>query len=278
MNLVIAEQFGAVRRLTLNRPEQRNALSRQLLGDLTESLQAAADDASTSAVVLRGAGNGFSAGAELGAESKNVGIWADRERLRRTYHHLEDVFACPLPTVAAVHGFALAGGADLALHCDFLIAADDALIGHPAVRSLGVPPTQMWLYRLGPQLAKRMLLTGDRISGTEAARIGLAVHSCPSVDLDEIAMAFAQRIALIGRELLMSNKAILNRGLDLMGRATLGRFAEHEDAVGHLSPSMAQFAASVRDHGIREAIRRRDAPFDPEPQQISGPVSGGAHD
>jgi enoyl-CoA hydratase len=272
MALIEAVQDGPVRILTLNRPEKRNALSIDLLSELDTALTSAVDDTGTSAIVLKGSGKGFSAGTELGLRGA-VPLWEDRERLRRSYACFQKLFACPLPTIASVHGFAIAGGADLALHCDFLIAAEDALLGHPAVRSLGVPPTAMWLYRLGPQLAKRLLLTGDRISGAEAARIGLALHSCPADVLEETVLAFAQRVAQVGRECLIGNKNVINAGLDLMGRASLNRIAETEDAQCHVTDTALAFRYSAMNDGVREAARRRDTPFEPEPVRISGPLS-----
>lgn len=266
--LLLAERFGAVRRLTLNRPDRRNALSLELLRELVAGLEEATDDRDTSVVVLRGAGKGFSAGYDLSGGGRVLDVWSDRERLRRTNRALEELFNTPLPVIAQVHGFALAGGADLALHCDMLVCAEDARIGFPPVRNLGVPPTNMWLYRLGPQLAKRLLLTGDSVTGSEAHQLGLAIDSWPTEALDEKVLALAKRMAQMGREMLIGNKHVLNRGIDLMGRATLSRIAETEDAVAHLSEAAHRFRARVADIGLHAALRERDAAFQPDPPGI----------
>ena len=265
------EQHGRVRVLILNRPDKGNALTGELWSLLGKAVEDSADDPGTSVIVLRGAGKGFSSGVDLGGGyGSEASFWEDRERLRRTFANLDRIFDCPLPVIAAVHGYALGGGADLALHCDFLLAADDALIGHPAVRNAGVAPTNMWIYRLGPQLAKRLLLTGDKIRGDEAVRIGLALMSCPAEELLDASMEFAQRVALVDRDCLMGNKAVVNRGLDLMGRRLLNQSAQVEDAVAHLSTA-ATFRARVEEKGLRGAVEERDAPFLPEPTRISGP-------
>jgi enoyl-CoA hydratase len=265
MSLVEVHNHGAVRQLTMNRPEVHNALSRELLSQLQAALEDATDDPDTSVVILRGAGPSFSSGFDFGKGygqgSARVDPWGDRERLRRMNAYLEAVWQCPLPIVAAVHGHCVAGGADLALHCDFIIAAADASIGYPPVRNLGVPPSNMWLYRLGAQQAKRLMFTGDRVSGTEAVELGLALGVCPVDQLDTVSLDLAQRMALVHRNLLMGNKASINRGIDLMGRAVLGRIAETEDALGHLTSAASEFRATVASKGLRPALRERDAPF-----------------
>jgi enoyl-CoA hydratase len=245
----------------LNRPEKRNALSGELLTELAERVDQAADNDQTSVIVLRGAGKGFSAGFDLGgAPSRNA--WADRERLRRNGRKLDAVWDCPIPVIASVHGFALAGGADLALHCDFLLIADDARIGYPPVRNLGVPPSHMWLYRVGPQMAKRLLFTGDSLDGNQAVACGLALESHPSTSLDEAALSLAQRIALVSRECLIGNKAVVNQGIDLMGRHSLSRLSRLEDVFVHDAPSARQFREEVNEHGVSYAVRQRDSVFD----------------
>lgn len=266
---VAVEQLGRVRRLTLQRPERGNALDAELLAALGAAVEAAADDQATSVLVLRGAGRGFCAGFDLGAgPPAATDLWSDRLRLQRKARVFDLVWDCPLPVVAAVHGYCLAGGADLALHCDLLVAADDARIGYPPVRDLGVPPTNMWLYRLGPQMAKRLLLTGDSLTGAEAATIGLAVRSVPPADLDDAALALAARVAMVGREALIGNKLVVNRGVDLMGRAVLARIASTEDAIAHGAPAAAAFRDRAAAIGVRGAVRERDEPFAPDPPGI----------
>jgi enoyl-CoA hydratase len=270
--VIAVEQEGPVRTVILNNPDKRNALTPELLDAVVNELEAATDDLETSVVILRGAGKGFSAGFALGGPA-SPDIWADRHRLRRVARRLDAIWECPLPTIACVHGFALAGGADLALHCDLLVVANDARIGYPPVRNLGVPPSNMWLYRLGPEMTKRLLLTGDSITGSEAAELRLAIESCDELDLLGRAMDLAQRMARCGRECLIGNKAVVNRGIDLMGRPFVARLAETEDALGHTSPSAQQFRRLVADEGLRSALDARDRPFDPDPPGIATPHS-----
>lgn len=267
-DVLLSEQIGAVRRLTLNRPDKSNALDAELLGALAAAIDEVADDPATSVVVLAGAGRGFCAGFDLGGTGGPRDVWSDRHRLQRNSRVFDLVWDCPLPVVASVHGYCVAGGADLALHADLLVVADDARIGYPPVRNLGVPPTNMWLYRLGPQMAKRLLLSGDSLTGAEAASLGLAIEAAPPEDVADRALALAQRLALNGREMLIGNKLVVNRGIDLMGRATLNRFASTEDAVAHTAPSASAFRARAAEVGVAQAVRERDEPFHPDPPGI----------
>ena len=178
------------------------------------------------------------------------------------------IWDCPIPVVAEVHGRCLAGGTDLALHCDVVVAASDAQLGFPPVRSMGVPPTNMWLYHLGPQWTKRLLLTGDTVSGEEAASIGLVQAAVPAPDLDAYVLALAQRIALVGRDLLVANKRVVNQGVELMGRSQLQSFAALNDAVAHRSSEARAFGQRAAEVGLRQAVRERDAPFE---KDASGP-------
>ena len=269
--LVTVEQLGPITKISFNRPEVHNVFSVELLEETVGALEDVVSDSDASVVILAGLGKGFSAGADLAQQTRGSGVGADRERLRRTYRLFDAVFNLPIPTIAAVHGFALGAGADLALHCDFLLMAEDAVIGHPGVRGIGVPPTNMWMYRLGPQLAKRLLMTGDRVSGVEAARIGLALYACKDAELDEVAMQLARRLSLAGRDCLIGNKSVINRGLDLMGRVTLNEFARIEDVIGHLSETNEAFARAAAEHGVAQAARERDSAYQPEASRLSGP-------
>jgi enoyl-CoA hydratase len=172
------------------------------------------------------------------------------------------VWHCAIPVIAQVHGNCLAGGTDLALHCDIVVAAEDARIGFPPVRSMGVPPTNMWLYHLGPQWTKRLLFTGDTVSGAEAAAVGLVQSAVAAPDLDDDALALATRIALVGRDLLTANKRVINQGIELMGRSELQRFAALSDAVAHRSADARAFTARAAEVGLRQAVRQRDEPFE----------------
>lgn len=256
------ERSGAVERLTLNRPEKRNALSVALFDELLAELERAAADPRISVVVIRGAGACFSSGWDLSdAVAAPFDLRRDREVLRGAGRRMDAVFGCPIPVIAQVHGHCLAGAADLVLHCDLAVVARDASIGYPPVRSLGVPSSNMWLYRVGPTMARRMLLTGDTISGAEAVGCGLAVEAHDRGDLDGAALALAERIARCSRDTLMSNKRVLNHGIELMGRTALQRFAQAEDALAHCGPDAEAFRSRARDGGLRVAFAERDDAF-----------------
>jgi enoyl-CoA hydratase len=262
------ERNGPVLVLTLDRPEVRNAISAELGEAIAGAVEAAGDDASTSVVVVRGSGSGFSAGYEVTGGYGVRDLEENTEHLRRVSRRWERVLHSPLPVIAQVHGHCLAGGTDLATHCDLVVVADDARIGFPAVRSMGVPLTQMWLYHVGPQWAKRLLLTGDTMTGKLAREIGFALMSVPEPELEAETMRLAHRLALVPREMLIANKRVINHGLDLMGREALQDFAARQDALAHTTPPAQAFAAKARADGLKAAVRERDEPFGTDPLDV----------
>jgi enoyl-CoA hydratase len=263
------EQIGFVRRITLNRPDQHNPLTPRCVREILRAVSAAEVDEQVRVLIIRGTGRSFSSGYGYRAEDVEPGdftphgaIEDDVSAMLELASGWSKVWDCAIPVIAQVHGNCLAGGTDLALHCDLVIAAEDARIGFPAVRSMGVPPTNMWLYHLGPQWTKRLLLTGDTLTGTEAESIGLVVATAPSDQLDEVVLTLASRMALIGRDLLIANKRVVNMGVELMGRSQLQRFAALNDAIGHRAPEAKAFSDRIGDVGLRNAVRERDAQFD----------------
>ncbi len=270
---VLTERIGAVVRLTLNRPARHNPLTPRCIRELLDAVARAGSDPDVRAVVIRGSGPSFSSGygilpddirpddPGLG-DTGPAGIEGDVAAMVDLAAGWAQVWDCSIPVVAQVHGTCLAGGTDLALHCDIVVAAEDARIGFPPVRSMGVPPTNMWLYHLGPQWTKRLLFTGDTVSGSEAAAIGLVQAAVPASELDDQVLALATRIALVGRDMLTANKRVINEGVELMGRSRLQRFAALNDAVAHRSPDARAFTARAGEVGLKQAVRERDAPFD----------------
>ncbi len=272
-------------RITLDRPEKRNALSFQLLTELRDALWDADDDTEVHAVVVRGAGKSFSAGYDLspmasprggderparshrGSRSFDDDAW-QLERAQRLRMALFDMHK---PVVAQVHGHCLAGGTDIALLCDMIIAADDATFGFPPARDLGALPNNMWLYNVGPQWAKRLTLTGDTITGAEAAQIGLVLKAVPLSHLEAEVEGLMDRFAMIDIELLAANKRIINLGLELMGARSLQRLAAENDARGHQTPSARGFTMLAREKGLKAAIRERDAQFGDGRARVNGP-------
>jgi enoyl-CoA hydratase len=265
-----------IARITLNRPDRRNALSWEMLVELRAALLEADDLMAVSVVVLEGAGKDFCAGydmksayaryaAEGGADSAyrtgSGSIDDDAWKLERFQELLRTAFVIHKPVIAKVHGHCVAGGTDLALYCDLVIASDDARIGFPATRAMGSPPNHMWIYNVGPQWAKRLLLTGDVVSGADAARIGLVVASAPAARLEDEVMSMATRMATVDPELLATQKRIVNLALELQGAGTLPRLAAEMDARAHLSRAKKEFDAEVAAHGFKAAVRKRDEPF-----------------
>jgi enoyl-CoA hydratase len=274
-------------RITLNRPEKLNALSQPLLTELNEALWEADNNRAVHCVILKGAGRAFSAGYDLtGAGSTNqvsrvhspdneyrgrTSIDDDAWQLERMQRLRMAIFDMHKPSICQVHGYCLAGGTDIALLCDMIIAADDARFGFPPARDLGALPNNMWLYHVGPQWAKRLTLTGDTITGKEAQQIGLVMKAVPKEHLENEVEQLADRLAMIDPDLLSANKRIINMGLELMGARTLQRMAAENDVRGHNTAAARTWGDRVRAHGLRETLRERDAKFGDGRARVGGP-------
>jgi enoyl-CoA hydratase len=260
---------GSTAIVTLNRPERRNALSGKLLRELNAALLEADEHNAVHCVVLRGAGPHFCAGADLNEYSSGRGpAYRGREEIDDDIWRLEQgqrmrvqIFDMHKPVIAQVHGTCIGIGTELAWFCDLIIVADDARIGFPPVRDLGTPPGSMWLYHCGPQWAKRLLLTGDSLTGKDAAAVGLALKSYPADQLEAEVMRLADRMGLVDPHLLSANKRIVNLGLELMGARTIQRIGAEIDARGHLAPKARAFRETMREHGVKHAFHQRDAAF-----------------
>ena len=265
-----------VARITLNRPDKRNALSSQALSELHDALLEADDRTDVNVIVLAGAGRDFCAGYDLagayagqgdtdGSAYRSVNGTVDDDcwQLEQAQKKTLAMFDIHKPVIARVQGNCLAGGTDLALMCDMVVAADEARIGFPAARANGTPPQNMFIYHVGPQWAKRLLMTGDWICGRDAARIGLVMDSVPAAELDAKVDELARRVALVDVELLASHKRIVNLALELSGARTMQRLSAEMDARAHLSrgPRRAQFRADMAEHGLKTALKNRDEPF-----------------
>ncbi|MFL6700381.1 MAG: crotonase/enoyl-CoA hydratase family protein [Vitreoscilla sp.] len=265
-----------VARITLDRPAKRNALTPATLAELADALLEADDRTDVHAIVLAGEGKDFCAGYDLagayagqgGADepayrSANGTLDDDCWQLEQTQKKTIAMFDLHKPVIAQVQGNCLAGGTDLALMCDMVVAADDARIGFPAARANGTPPQNMFLYHCGPQWAKRLLMTGDWISGRDAARIGLVMESVPAGELVQAVDALARRVALVDAELLAAHKRVVNLSLELQGARTMQRIACELDARAHLSrgPRRTQFRSDMAEHGLKTALGNRDEAF-----------------
>ena len=264
------ERIGRVGRITLDRPEKLNALSKGLQNEIVAAAKEAEADPDIHALVLRGRGRAFSAGydipptSERGEQHQKRTIRNDINRMEEMVANWNTIWNLRIPTIAQVHGYCIAGGTDLALHCDMVLVADDAKIGFTPVRAMGTPPTHMWIYSIGPQWAKRMLLTGDLISGSKACEIGWAIDSVPADQLEDDALKLATRMSYIGKDLLTANKYIVNKAVELMGRTLLQQIALEHDAIAHLAPEALEFNRVSQEEGLHAALARRDGPFDNE--------------
>ncbi len=265
------EASNGIGRVRLNRPEKLNALSRELQDELVDCLERADDDPEVRVMTLRGNGRAFCAGyditppstpeAQAAAQEQRDNIRSDIHRMKRTPNTMNSILNLSKPVIAGVHGYCIAGGTDLAMHCDIIIAADDSQIGFPPVRSMGTPPTHMWTYMVGPQWAKWFLLTGESVSGTRAEELGLVWKSVPGEGLDAAVEDLARTMARIPWELLAANKSIVNKAMDLMGRTTLQHIAAETDAIAHQAPIVKEFSRMAREEGLKSALEWRDSPF-----------------
>jgi enoyl-CoA hydratase len=276
-------------RITLNRPEKLNALSFELQTELHQALREADNDSNVHAIIIRGAGRAFSAGYDLtplanrraqdardgeaytavyrGGSSFDDDAW----QLERAQQLRMVIFDMHKPVVAQVHGYCLAGGTDLALLCDMIIAAEDAVIGFPPVRAMGAPPAHMWVYHVGPQWAKRLLLTGDQVSGADAAEIGLVLKAVPADMLEAEVEGLVDRMAMIHPDLLSANKRAVNLALELMGARTIQRIAAENDARAHLAPPVREFGKRAMEEGLKAALSWRDDKFGDSRARVKGP-------
>jgi len=264
---LLVRDEGAVRWLRLNRPDSLNAMPPSLVAGLMEAVEQAEHDPAIRCVVIGSVGPQFSSGYDLGglgaikSGSARSGIVDDLQRTRRIANQWRRVWEAGVPVVAAVRGYCLAGGTDLALHCDFIVCGRGARFGYPAVRHLGVPPTNLWAERIGMAWTKRLLLTGDLLSGETAARLGLAIEVVDDEEVDRAAQALASRIALVDRELLMANKISINLGADAENRGVRQQIAAVMDAVGHRAECAQGFWDQAAQQGLRETLKVRNAPF-----------------
>jgi enoyl-CoA hydratase len=274
---ILYEKDGGKARITLNRPEKLNALSAKLQRELSAALWEADNERGVHVVILRGAGRAFCAGYDLspmqapapkrdgetysavyrGATALDDDIW-QLERQQRDRMAIWDMHK---PVIAQVHGYCLAGGTDLALLCDIVVAADDCVIGFPPVRAMGSPPAHMWTYLVGPQWAKYFLLTGDSVSGATAEAIGLVWKAVPPDQLESEVEALASKMARIDVELLAPNKRAVNMALELMGARTMQRWAAENDGRAHQAPAVREFGKIAMTQGLKAALAWRDGQF-----------------
>ena len=252
--------------ITLNRPDSLNALTLDMARDLADAVARANADDDVRVIILTGAGRSFSSGydlklyAEQGVDNQGD-LWdpiKDYASMRAATEHYFSLWRSLKPTIAKVRGHAVAGGSDVALSCDLVVMAEDAKIGYMPARVWGCPTTAMWVYRLGAERAKRMLLTGDTISGTKAAEWGLVLEAVPEPDLDGAVEALADRIATVPTNQLAMQKLMVNQAYDNMGLQTTQNLATLFDGITRHSPEGRWFMDFAQAQGFHAATKWRD--------------------
>jgi enoyl-CoA hydratase len=252
--------------LTLNRPDRLNAITAEVARALRARVEQANEDPDVHVIVLQGEGRAFSAGydmkeyAEEGVDTQGE-VWdpiRDFALMKRNTDDFFTLWRSLKPTVAKVHGYAVAGGSDIALSCDLVVMADDARIGYMPARVWGCPTTAMWVYRLGAERAKRMLLTGDTIDGRTAAEWGLVLQSVPADELDATVETLADRMASVPINQLAMQKLMINQAYDNMGLQGTQLLATLFDGITRHSPEGRWFQRFAAEHGFHEAVKWRD--------------------
>ena len=260
---------GRVATITLNRPDRLNAIGAGMPGELRQAVEQADTDRDVHVIVLTGAGRAFCAGYDLQDYAEragpNAGVqempWdpmVDFAGMSRNTDDFLSLWRAHKPTIAKVRGFAVAGGSDIALCCDLVVMAEDARIGYPPARVWGCPTTAMWVYRLGAERAKRMLLTGDLVDGREAAAMGLVLEAVPEADLDQRVDDLAQRMAAVPRNQLMMQKLMVNQAYENMGMAGTQRLATVFDGIARHTPEGMWFKQRAEEVGFKQAVQERD--------------------
>ncbi|HEX4483681.1 MAG TPA: crotonase/enoyl-CoA hydratase family protein [Solirubrobacteraceae bacterium] len=301
---VLYEVADRVARITLNRPERGNGITRELIDELVDCVQRADLDPSVHVLLLSGAGPGFCGGYDLVESAEGIGgerastgdaesaqergergatpagspldpsVMAANHDPRRTWDPMLDyammsrnvqgfmsLLQCGKPVLCSVHGFCVAGGTDMALCSDLLVIAEDAKIGYPPARAWGSPTTALWAQRIGAQRAKRLLFTGDSLSGREALEWGLAIEAPPAEQLAERTNALAERIARMPINQLMMMKLLVNETLHAQGLHAGQVLGTVFDGIARHTAEGYAFQREAAENGFREAVRKRDEPF-----------------
>ena len=265
------EQNPRIARLLLNRPERFNAISDAMPREIRAAVEWANAEDTVHVIVVEGAGKGFCGGYDLAASAEShiehpcqqeKTPWdpmVDYAAMKRNTDDFMSLWRSPKPTIAKVHGAAVAGGSDIALSCDLLVMAEDARIGYMPTRVWGCPTTAMWTYRLGPARAKQLMFTGDMIDGRTAADWGLANAVVPAAELDAAARELAERIAGVPRGHLAMHKMVVNQVMLTMGLEQTQMMATVFDGITRHNPEGLWFRRYAQEHGFKAAVQWRDS-------------------
>ncbi len=253
-----------VRRLTLNRPEKRNALNNELRAAIFNALEANDRDAEVRLTIVRGAGPAFCSGYDLSADNRVGQPYHSAAGLGQWSRHVVEgwfrVWDLAKPVIAQVHGYCLAGGSELATCCHLVYIAEDAKMGYPAVR-FGVPDMHFHAWFLGMRRAMEMMLTGDSVTGVEAVAEGWANRAFPEAELDQATIDMAVKIASLPSDLVQLNKRVVHRQMDHMGLRSGIRAGTEICALGIHTQSMKDFMETAQTKGLTAALSKRDEPF-----------------
>jgi enoyl-CoA hydratase len=285
------ERDGRIARITLDRPERGNGITMDTAPELTSCVERANLDPEVHVIALAGNGKGFCGGYDLVASAEGMSegfgrdevppgspldpatvaanhdpgrVWdpvTDFQMMWRNVRGFMSLFHSEKPVLCKVHGFCVAGGTDMALCSDLLVMEDVAKIGYPPARVWGVPTTALWAARIGPMRAKRLLLTGDTLTGTEAAEWGLATEAAPAAELDDRFDALVERVARLPINQLVMHKLLVNQALYAQGLQATQVLGTFFDGIARHTPEGHEFARRAAESGWREAVRERDEGF-----------------
>jgi enoyl-CoA hydratase len=285
------ETAGAIATLTLNRPDKLNAIVEPMPQEVEAAIAAANADARVRVIVLQGAGKSFCAGFDFSdnlAHFERWGLpnaeeeWDPGKDMMTVLNPFSgpvpkfmSIWRSPKPVVAKIHGWCVGGGSEIGLLADLVITADDARLGTPYARVWGCHLTGMWIYRLGLTRAKQYALTGDSISGKEAAEIGLVNFSYPAEELDAKVRYWAERMANIPTSQLVAMKLVTNQAFENMGLHTTQLIGPILDGYMRNTPEARRFVRRAKEDGVAAAVAERDAPFGDYGQGGPGMKPGG---
>jgi len=285
------ESSDRVARVTLNRPDRGNGITPRMPAEIAACVERANLDPSVHAIALAGNGSGFCGGydlvasaegdmseldgveappgspidpATIGANHAPESNWdpvTDFQFMWRNVRGFMSLFLSEKPVLCKVHGYCVAGGTDMALCSDLLVVADDAKIGYPPARVWGSPTTAMWAARVGPMRAKRLLLTGDSLTGEQAAEWGLATEAAPAEELDARFEVLLERVARMPINQLVMMKMLVNQSLYAQGLHQTQLLGTFFDGIARHTEEGHGFVRRAAESGFKEAVRERDEPF-----------------
>jgi len=283
------EVTDRIARITLNRPERGNGITLEMPRELAACVERANLDPAIHVIALAGNGSGFCGGYDLVSSAEGrfeeeasaqegspidpsvvarnhdpEGTWdpvVDYQMMNRNLRGFMSLFHSEKPAVCKIHGYCVAGGTDMALCSDLIVAEDKAKIGYPPARVWGVPTSALWAYRVGPARAKRLLLTGDSIDGTTAVDWGLAAEAAPAGELDAAFEALLERIAKVPVNQLVMHKLLVNQALYAQGLQATQALGVFFDGIARHTPEGFAFQQRAAESGFKKAVQERDEPF-----------------